>query len=128
MTVILVNRHDAAQVEQEEKVKWALGILSFIGVPVEDWPNEPSMENLRKVRGALKKLEIDIDSNSGLKIYHQNNLLAEWLRPTYILREDSKELDVKYRYYLEMHLNCKSVFDDQLTKEDNKIEWEKITF
>ena len=114
MTTILVNRHEATQIENEEKVNWAIDILQTMGIPVEDFPKEPTMDNLRKIRGILKKLEIDLidDSDAGLKIYFKGDLIAEWFRPTYVLREDPKEISPQYKYYLEMTLNHRNIFDE----------------
>jgi hypothetical protein len=115
MTTILINRQDASKIEGEEKVNWAINVLKTMGVPVDDFPKEPTMNNLRKIRGLLKKLEIDLidDSDAGLKIYLKGKPIAEWLRPTYVLKENLREVDPKYRYYLEMTLNHRSVSDEK---------------
>ena len=114
MTVLLVNRHEAREIEYEEKVRWLRSILEQIGVPLDDWPENPSMENLRDMRSLLKQLEIDVinDSDDGLLIYFSNKLVAQWIRPTYKMIEDPKEKDHRYRFYYEMHLNHNCVFDD----------------
>ncbi|HUU89536.1 MAG TPA: hypothetical protein VMX17_17520 [Candidatus Glassbacteria bacterium] len=120
MTVILVNRHEVREIEHEEKVRWLRSILEQIGVPLDNWPENPSMENLRNMRTLLRKLEIDVinDSDDGLLIYFNNELVAQWVRPTYKMIEDSKEKDQRYRFYYEMHLNYSSVFDDNTTNEE----------
>lgn len=121
MTVILVNRHEAREIEHEEKVRWLRSILEQIGVPLDDWPETPSMENLRDMRSLLKKLEIDVinDSDDGLLIYFNNKLVAQWIRPTYKMIEDPNEKDQRYRFYYEMHLNYNSVFGDANNMEEN---------
>ncbi len=113
MTVILVNRSEATKVENEEKINWVMNVLETMGIPIDNWLKEPTMDNLRQIRSDLRKLDIDIidDSNGGIEIYFQGKLLGEWRRPNYVLKEDVQERNRDYRYYLEMHLNRKSVFD-----------------
>jgi hypothetical protein len=111
--VILVNQQDALEVENEEKVKWALNILETMGLPVNEWQVEPTMNNLRSIRRQLKSEDIDVidDSNGGLEIYCMGTLIGEWRKPRYILREDPKEINDYYKYYLEMHINEKTYLD-----------------
>lgn len=118
MTVILVNQEDASNLANEEKVKWALRVLETIGLPVEEWQIEPTMDNLRMIRRQLKERSIDVidDTDGGLEIYYNNTLIGEWRKPTYVLREDPKEKSIHYRYYLEMHINDK-LYLDQYTEE-----------
>lgn len=115
MTVILVDRHKAKDVENEEKAKWLRSILEQINVPLDNWPAIPSMDNLRKMRVLLKSLSIDIidDSDEGLDVYWNDKLIAEWKRPRYVLRENKKERDPQFRFYFEMHLKCRDVFNKE---------------
>jgi hypothetical protein len=125
MTVILVDRQEARKVEHEEKTKWIYSILEKIGVPLEGlWPEEPSMENLRKMRVRLRKFGIDMidDAADGVLIYANDDLIAEWKQPWYKLVEDTKERDIQYRFYYEMHLQNRSVFDGQEDLEENPEE------
>jgi len=121
MTVLLVNRHEAREIEYEEKVKWLRSILEQIGVPLDDWPESPSMENLRDMRSLLRHWEIDVinDSDDGLLIYFNNDLVAQWIRPTYKMIEDPKEKDHRYRFYYEMHLNYKDILNNADNMEEN---------
>jgi len=111
MNVILVNQQDALEIENEEKIKWALALLETMGIL--GWKLEPTMDNLRKIRRELKEEDIDVidDSNGGLEIYHANILIGEWRKPRYVLREDPKERSIHYKYYLEMHIDSKSHLD-----------------
>jgi hypothetical protein len=113
--IILVNRHEARKVEHEEKAKWIRFILEKMEIPLDGlWPEDPSMENLRRMKFKIKKLGIDIidDAQDGILIYVNDDLIAEWKKPWYKLMEDPKERDLQYRFYYEMHLNARSVFDE----------------
>jgi hypothetical protein len=125
MVVILVDRHEAREVEHEEKVKWLRTVLENVGVPMEDWPDAPSMENLRKMRKLLQSVDIDIldDSNDGIEVYNGDKLIAEWRRPYYVLREDLTQRNERHRFYLEMHLKCRTVFEEEKeAAESNSLE------
>lgn len=120
MNIILVNREDAHIVEQEEKTKWALSVMEKMGLDMSDLARNPTMDNLRRMRAILKKNDIDIIDVGGedLEIYYNNTLIAEWIKPRYILKEDTKERSPKYRFYLEMHLNSKIYLDKYVEKGD----------
>lgn len=114
--IILVNRHEAREVEHEEKVKWLYSVLEQMEIPIAEWwPEETSMENIRKIKPKLRMLGIDIinDAEDGILIYLNDELIAEWQQPWYKLVEDPKERDVKYRFYYEMHLRRRCIFEDQ---------------
>lgn len=105
--------------EIQEKSKWVREILSKIGLPVEEWSENLSMDDLRKIRAELKQLDLDIidDSDSGIEIYFQGDLIGEWRRPRYILVQNPRERDPRNRYNLQMHINCRSVFDNEENKK-----------
>jgi len=119
MNVILVNQQDALEVENEEKVKWALNVLETMGMPVGDWTIEPTMDNLRKIRRALKEKDLDVidDTSGGLEIYYRGVLIGEWRKPRYVLREDTREKQYCYRYYLEMHIDSKLYLDQYIDND-----------
>lgn len=112
--VLIVKRNEEKQVELREKSQWIRDILIKMGIPgVEEWAEDLTMDDLRRIRGELKELDVDIldDTNNGIDIYWNNNLIAEWKRPAYVLRSNPNELDPKYKFYLEMHLNTRDAFD-----------------
>jgi len=115
--IITLKRDEQMDMESKEKSKWVREVLGKIGLPVESWAENLSMDDLRKLRVELKTLEIEIldDSNSGIKIYYREDLIAEWFKPNYVLRESPRKIgrDPKDRYYLEMHLNCRDVFNEE---------------
>lgn len=118
MTVILVNQQDASKVENEEKVKWTFDVLETMGLPVEEWKGEATMDKLRKIRSILKQKDIDVidDSSGGIEIYYSGTLIGEWRKPKYVLREDPNEINMYYKYYLEMHIDSK-VYLDQYAED-----------
>jgi len=113
MTVLLVDRHEARKIEEEEKAKWIRSVLEKIGVPLDDWPENPSMANLRKMRDLFRAAGIEIinDNCEGIEIYLNDEMVAYWRRPFYKMVMDPRERDVRYKFYYEMHLQCDSVYD-----------------
>jgi len=119
--VLIIKRQDQVDTEAREKANWVKSILTSIGLPTDDWSEQLSMDDLRRIRQELKSLDIDILDNcdNGIEIYYQGEPIAEWKRPSFVLRENPRERDPKERYYLEMHLNCRSVFDEQEKSQED---------
>lgn len=106
--VVILDRSQQREIENEEKSKWILSVLQRLGIPTEGWKitgADQMMPTLRKIRNDLQKFDLQIldNSNCGIDIYFKDSLIAAWKKPTYILKENKKERDPKFRYYLEMH-------------------------
>ena len=120
--VLIIKRQDQMEIEAKEKANWVKSILTSIGLPTDDWSENLSMDDLRRIRAELKSLDIDIldDTAGGIEIYYQGELIAEFRKPNFILKENPREKDPRNRYYLEMHLNCRSVFDEQNKSQEDE--------
>lgn len=129
-TILLSYNEDTHQVEEEEKARFLRGILlaSFENTDVSSqieniWESESPLSAPQKVklRGILAIYGIQVidDFDGHMQIYLENELIAEWYKCTYKLKRDLRALDPRKRVYLEMEVNCWSVFDD---KEEQEIE------
>jgi len=130
MVVILVDRHEAREVEHQEKAKWIRSVLEKMAIPLDEWPESPSMDNLRKMRVLLHQVGIDIidDNNDGIEIYWQDELKAVWRKPFYKLVTDPKERNTRYKFYYELHLRCDpSIESLQENLETNEEEDDEST-
>ncbi len=119
LDIILVDRNEVREVEQEEKAKWIRSVLEKMKLPLKKfWPQQASMENLRKMRISLREYHVDLigDANDGIQIYANNELVAEWVRPRYKLVEDPTQKDIQRRFYYEMHLITKCIYDKKQEK------------
>jgi hypothetical protein len=109
--VLILQRSEQQEVELREKTNFINEILLRIGFyeSENDIKAVLNMQDLRLLKSLLNKCNIDIldDCNNGIKIYLENKLVAEWLKPRYILRSDNKILDPKKRFYLEMYQNTR---------------------
>ena len=130
-TILLDYNENTKQVEEEEKARFLRGILelSFNDVPdirdqiVKIWNSDGPLPATQKVklRGILATYGIQVidDLDGHMQIYLENELIAEWYKCTYKLKRDLRAIDPRKRVYLEMEVNCWSVFDD---KEEQEIE------
>jgi hypothetical protein len=129
-TILLNYSDDTRQVEDEEKARFLRGILfaSFentdVATQIETiWSSDGPLPASQKVklRGILATYGIQVidDLDGHMQIYLENELFAEWYKCTYKLKRDLRAIDPRKRIYLEMEVNCWSVFDD---KEEQEIE------
>ncbi len=109
--IIILQRSEQQEVELREKTNFINGILLRIGFyeSEDDIKEILTMQDLRSLKSLLNNCDIEIidDCNNGIKIYLENKLIAEWLRPSYVLRSDPNIIDPKKRFYLEMHQNTR---------------------
>lgn len=127
-TILLNYNEDTRRVEDEEKARFLRGILlaSFENTDVSSqiesiWNSEAPLQAAQKVklRGILATYQIQVidDFDGHMQIYLEDELIAEWHKCTYKLKRDLRALDPRKRVYLEMEVNCWSVFDDKEEQE-----------
>jgi hypothetical protein len=122
-TILLNYNENTRQVEEEEKARFLRGILEqcFENTEVANQVQEiwdidgplpaPQKIKLRDVL-ATYNLQVIDDFDGGLKIYLENELVANWKKPYYKLMTDLSQVDRKKRLYLEMCVECWSVFEN----------------
>jgi hypothetical protein len=114
---VYLDREDAKAVEEEERNLFLKSVLEEVGVPLEEvWPDILlTVEQKRRLRGLLEKLEIEIidDGDRTYTIYHNDTPLGKWNKPKFILREDNKARTLSKRRFFEMVINTWSVFDTE---------------
>jgi hypothetical protein len=127
-TILLNYSENTHQVEEEEKARFLRGILeqSFQNTDVAAqiqtiWNTDGPLPAVQKVklRGILATYGIQVidDLDGHMQIYLENELIAEWFKCTYKLKRDLRAVDPRKRVYLEMEVNCWSVFDDKEEQE-----------
>jgi len=123
--IILLNYNEKTHnVEEEERQRFLRTLLEQMGVPVEDfWTTDGplSVEQRIRLRGILTTYSIRvIDSLDGeLQVYVDGEKIATWNKPTYKLKKDLREIDPRKQLYLEMHVDCESVFEEFEEKEND---------
>jgi len=127
-TILLNYNENTHQVEDEEKARFLRGILeqcfnnTDVATQIQTiWNVDGVLPASQKVklRGILATYGIQVidDLDGHMQIYLENELIAEWHKCTYKLRRDLRAVDPRKRVYLEMEVNCWSVFDDKEEQE-----------
>lgn len=119
-TILLNFDENTRQVEEEEKRRFLHSMLEEIGVPLDFWTSETvlTIEQRMQLRGLLSSYGIQvIDERDGMDIYVEGQKIASWSKPNYILKKDLSQLDPKKRLYLEMLIECWSLFEETENKE-----------
>lgn len=125
-TILLNHTENTKKVEEEEKTRFLRSILEQMGVPIQEfWVTEDPLTVDQKIRlrGILVTYGIRIidDLDGHMQIYVEGELVAEWHKCIYKLKRDLRELDPRKQLYLEMEINCWSLFEEaeQQTQEQS---------
>lgn len=118
-TILLNFNENTKKIEDEESINFIRNILETLGLPLENiWDEEGnlSIENKIKLLSILSNYNIQIIESGGeVKIYCDNQTIGDWRKPTYILKRDNNQLDPKKKLFLEMHIDCTSIFEESTT-------------
>lgn len=121
-TILLNYDTSTKQVEEEEQTRFLFNILEQMNVPFEDiWNGQDSLSVHQKIklRNLLNVYNIkainDFDGN--LKIFFEEELVAEWKKCTYKIKKDVQALDPRKQLYLEMQVECWSLFEETAQQE-----------
>jgi hypothetical protein len=122
-TILLNYNENVRQVEEEEKSRFLKGFLEqcFEDAPelaeqiASIWEVDgplPAPQKI-KLRSILTAHDIQvIDEQDGtLIIYIENQKVATFKKPTYKLKQDLSKLNRKERVYIEMTIECESLFE-----------------
>lgn len=121
-TILLNYNENTHKVEEEEKSRFLKSIIEQIEIPIGDfWIDDTplSVENRIKLREILTTYNIQVidDLDGHMKIYVDSELIGEWHKCTYKLKRDISQIDHRKQLYLEMEINCWSLFEEQLEQE-----------
>lgn len=124
-TILLSRNENTKKVEEEEQYRFLRNLLEQIGLPISDFWSSDSILTISqkiKLREILTTYSIQVidDLDGHVQIYVENELVAEWQKPTYKLKRDLRELDRRKQLYLEMSIDCWSMFED--IQEENTSE------
>lgn len=116
-TILLNSNENTRKIEEEEKSRFVKGIIDSMGIPIEgvwDDADELSIENKIKLRSILSNYNVGIidDFDGELKIYVDNDLVGEWKKCEYLLKKDVTARDPRKQLFIEMKINCWSIFEN----------------
>lgn len=123
-TSIFVDREDIRTVEAEEQFNFVRTVLETMGLPTEDcFPEEDTELNQQDItlqhkinlRQLLKKFQVLIldDRDGGIKIFVDEELVAEWKKSRFELRQDLTAVDPRKKLYAVLHIEYWTMFEDQ---------------
>lgn len=117
-TILLNYNENTNQVEDEEKNRFLRGLLDQMGVPIHTFwsdDNSLSIDQKIKLRNLLINYSIQVidDHDGHLTVYVDGELVGEWHKCNYKLKRDLSQIDPKKQLYLEMEINCWSLFEEQ---------------
>lgn len=122
-TILLNHSDNTHLVEDEEKARFLRGLLEqmFEEVPEvmtkisEIWSEEGTLtpEQKVKMRQFMNTYGIQVidDLDGSMKIYLDGQVVGEWFKCKYKLKRDVSQRDRRKQFYLEMEVNCWSIFE-----------------
>lgn len=115
-TILLDNNENTREIVAQEQAKFIKSVFEILQLPIDfNIEKNLSVNDKIQLRQKLAQYYISIidDMDSGLKIFVEKDLVAEWKKPFFILKKDSSKLDRDNCLYLEMHINCSTIFDEE---------------
>jgi len=121
---IFADREDAHTVVEGVRFSWLRFVLESTGMNLEgcfpdnDDPNSMTIAQKAQLREILKQNKILLldDHDGGVRLYIDEDLIAEWRKPRYRLNIDHRKLDPKKKSFASIDIEYWSVFDEQETQ------------
>lgn len=125
-TILLNHNENTKKVEEEEMARFLRSILEELGVPIQDfWITDAplTVEQRMKLRNIIAQYSVQVvdDLDGNMQIWFsadgETHKVAEWFKCTYKLKRDLRQIDPRKQLYLEMNINCWSMFDEDQQAE-----------
>ena len=117
---VLADRENCRNVANKLKFYWLHSILLQTGMnldncfPEDNDPDNQTIDQKARLRKTLNDNDILVlDDNEEVRIYVQNEVIAEWYKPQYNLNHDPSQLNPKKKFYVSIELNYWSVFENE---------------
>ncbi len=112
---------DINEAIEEEKLQFIVFVLESMGVDLEGcFPEtlnqkEITVEHRIKLKEILEKYNISIINNKDktFDVFLEKDKIASWFKHWVELKKDFSEIDPKRRIYVEIHLECWSVYEEK---------------
>jgi len=124
--LLFADRDDAQKVVEKVRFSWIRFVLEQTGMdlekcfPEDDDPDSMTIAQKAELRHILNKNKILVldDHDGRIRLYIDEDLIAEWKKPVYDLRHDNRQLNPKKKYYVGINIEYWSVFDEEMEKTD----------
>lgn len=117
-TILLNYNENTRHIEEEEKNRFLRSLLEQMGISIDSfWSDETSLSVEQRIKlrhlFVIYSIQVIDDLDGNMKVYVEGELIAEWRKCTYKLKRDMSQLDPKKQLYLEMSIDCWSLFEEQ---------------
>lgn len=123
--ILLSKSENTKAIEEQEQSRFIKSVLESLEVDIDYDPEEPlSGEDRQRLRSNFRQFNLGIidDRDGGLKILLGQDLIAEWYKATYKLKQDLSEPDPHNRLYLEMSVSFWTIFEEEEGGESEETE------
>jgi len=115
--VLLAVSTNVEDAKSEEKFRFIRHVIEALNINLDFWDSEEfplSIETRRKLRQLQNEYDLVIrdDPDGGVEVFCDNQIIATWRQPTFILKHDHSQIDPKKQLYLEMQVGFTSIFED----------------
>lgn len=120
-TLLLDRKEDTKKIQDQEQSRFIKSIIETFEFPIDFDPNTSlTLDKKIELRKSLAAHKIDIidDMDGGLKVFFEKEVIAQWHKPSFKLKEDRNQLDPKNRLYLEMTISFITNLDEQTKGEE----------
>jgi hypothetical protein len=116
-TILLNYDANVSEESEQERNRFLKGLLDQMGVPVSDfWTSDGllSIDQKIKLRQILSTYDVQVidDLDGHMQVYVDNELVGEWHKCSYKLKKDLRQRDPKKQLFIEMEVNCWSLFEE----------------
>jgi len=113
-SILLDTNSKTREIEEQEKSRFIRSILDCLDINIDFDPEKhQTIEDKIKLRNNLKQFKITIieDLNGGMQIFVEKDMIGEWKKPKYKLKENTAERDPRKKLYMEMIVELSSAFE-----------------
>lgn len=115
-TILLDRQEKLQNIEAQERNRFIKTMLESLGVPIEFDPDATMEPEARyKFNQDLRKYNLHsvLAPDGSLQFFVEKDLIGEWYKPNYKLKQDHSIPDRKKQLYLEMIVNFWTVFEEE---------------
>ena len=118
-TILLDYGENTKKIEDEEKLKFLIDLISQMGIPIDDLYDDSVINQSADQKAKLKNIfstygiQVIDDLDGNMQVYIDEEKIADWSKPIYFLKKDLSKLNYKKQLFLEMTVKFWTIFEQQ---------------
>jgi hypothetical protein len=115
-TILLDKNENTKEVEAQEQSRFLKTIIESLDLPIAFDPDETlTVDSKIELRKSFDKYSINVinDLDGGLQIFVGQDLVGEWKKCKYKLKQDLTKPDPNKRLYFEMQVDFWNAFETE---------------